>query len=113
MIEKLGEQLIEHGLRLPCVWLCPIKIELHTKMTDLNPRSGWQHRAWGGAKRTPRNTWNENHRACGAGGSGTALRLTPASRARLGMEHCGPGACAPGFMLSCAPRTFQAKPLRP
>jgi hypothetical protein len=34
--------------------------------------------------------------------------LSPAPRVRSGVMDCDPGAHAPGFMLSCAPRTVLA-----
>ncbi|MFN0086551.1 MAG: hypothetical protein ACKVX9_14275, partial [Blastocatellia bacterium] len=68
------------------------------KFFCLNPRSGWQHIAWGeGEAGTPgsvKTVFKPVKRA-------TADALPPVSRAGERFR-CGPGAYAPGYMLSPA-----------
>jgi len=66
-------------------------------------RSERQHKAWGASPRLAKLNIN---RARETGDSLTAMRLSPVSRAPYNFLAPDPGACAPGFMLSLAPASF-------
>ena len=92
-------------------------------MTSENARSARRHKAWGVS---PRNTRLIKGQAREAGDSGThasgvlfttdsqraggvrAVRCRPLPQAAITLDHV-PGAHAPGFMLSCAPRTLDSQ----
>jgi hypothetical protein len=57
--------------------------EIGVRPDPVNPRSGCQHKAWGGAKRNPRNPSLKIFKARGAGDSRKSQPLSPASRAQL------------------------------
>ena len=51
---------------------------------ETNPRSGWQHKAWGGAKRNPRTgRIKRNKPAERAADESLRLALSPAPRANI------------------------------
>ena len=73
-------------------------------VTSLSPRSGRQHKAWGGAQRNPKNWRLKITTARGAGDSLNSLRLSPAPRAGKisGILTWG-FRCAPPQALRCRP----------
>jgi len=80
-------------------------IGLNRRM-DLNPRSGWQRKAWGEAKRNPRKRFIEGYRVRGVGDSSEPGPLSPAPRA--GRFCCGLNL---GFR-SASPQALCCHPLR-
>ena len=90
---------------------CDCESVLRTQGINVpNPRSGWQHEAWGEAKRSPRNVSLRVFKARGAGDRRSITIDVNRNRSRplRGLDcyfFLDPGACAPGFMLTSAPRT--------
>ena len=72
---------------------------------------GWGPRPWGGAKRNPGHGSIKKGEPAAAGGSRCDCKklladpLPPAPRAWIILRDVFPGAHAPGFTLTCAPRT--------
>ena len=119
-------KVYEIGSRSRCFVL---SMECVGAVRQTNPRSGWQHKAWGGAKRNPGYASWKMFEARGAGDSrinigigneeiksascvndpvGTAVARLAGSIVVGGLD---PGAYAPGSMLSSAPRTRRSLPL--
>jgi hypothetical protein len=89
-----------------------VKIERHRR-SDLNPRSGCQHKAWGEAKRNPRKPPEKISEARGAADS-RIITIDVCNRTAIGrfagsmfLFVLGPGVSlrsTPGFMLAAASR---------